>query len=68
MVIWILQVRSGQLEFEGRAGVSTELSDGVVEEEYLTYAETLPYIPSIKDLSLSKTSAQVIKKFPYFSS
>ena len=31
-----------------------------LEEEYLTYSETLPYIPSIKDLSLSKTSAQVI--------
>ena len=31
-----------------------------LEEEYLTYSETLPYIPSIKELSLSKTSAQVL--------
>jgi len=51
-------VRSGQLEFEGRAGVLSEMDEEALEEEYLTYSETLPYIPSIKDLSLSKTSAQ----------
>ena len=81
-------MRSGQLEFEGRAGILAEMDEEVtkiyvddnhidikllsssspriyygaqaLEEEYLTYSETLPYIPSIKDLSLSKTSAQVI--------
>ena len=29
------------------------------ESEYLTYSETLPLIPSIKDISLSKNKLQV---------
>ena len=45
-------VRSGQLETSAGGDLDTE-------EEYLTYTETLPFIPSIKDISLSKTKMQV---------
>ena len=45
-------VRSGQME--GKDGGSAGL-----EKEYLTYSETLPLIPSIKAISLSKTKLQV---------
>ena len=74
-VVFLSQVRSGQIEADGRRGGVSEMDQDVLEEEYLTYrsgstnsgtevncvfcSETLPYIPSIKDLSLSKTSAQV---------
>ena len=44
-------VRSGQME--GR-----EESE-ILQEGYLTYRETLPLIPSIKDISLSKSKLQV---------
>ena len=44
-------VRSGQME-------GNDQSD-VLEKEYLTYRETLPLIPSIKAISLSKTKLQV---------
>ena len=44
-------VRSGQME-------GNDQSDGL-EKEYLTYRETLPLIPSIKAISLSKTKLQV---------
>lgn len=47
-------VRSGQLETN--VGSTLGLDS---EEEYLTYTETLPFIPSIKDISLSKTKMQV---------
>ena len=45
-------VRSGQME--GNDG-----GPGGLEKEYLTYSETLPLIPSIKAISLSKTKLQV---------
>ena len=44
-------VRSGQMQ-------DNDQSD-VLEKEYLTYRETLPLIPSIKAISLSKTKLQV---------
>ena len=49
-------VRSGQLETSAGGDLDTE-------EEYLTYTETLPFIPSIKDISLSKTKMQVKNAF-----
>ena len=50
-------VRSGELE---AAAKMEDLGDEErLEEEYLTYSETLPLIPSIKDISLSKTKLQV---------
>ena len=44
-------VRSGQLEDNDRSDI--------LEKDYLTYRETLPLIPSIKAISLSKTKLQV---------
>ena len=44
-------VRSGQME--------TSDDTTLAEEDYLTYSETLPLIPSIKDISLSKSKLQV---------
>ena len=49
-------VRSGELEASARGERLDEDED--LEEEYLTYSETLPLIPSIKDISLSKTKLQ----------
>merc|ERR1719361_1907319 len=43
-------VRSGQME--------NREESKLMEEEYLTYRETLPLIPSIKDISLSKSKLQ----------
>ena len=48
-------VRSGELEAAAKMEGEGE---GELEEEYLTYSETLPLIPSIKDISLSKTKLQ----------
>ena len=49
-------VRSGELEAAAKMeGLGEEER---LEEEYLTYSETLPLIPSIKDISLSKTKLQ----------
>ena len=48
-------VRSGQQELSLNSG-----SGELVEDDYLTYSETLPLIPSIKDISLSKSKLQVI--------
>ena len=45
-------VRSGQME--------NREQDKLLQEEYLTYRETLPLIPSIKDISLSKSKLQVV--------
>ena len=44
-------VRSGQMQDNDQSGA--------LEKEYLTYRETLPLIPSIKAISLSKTKLQV---------
>ena len=50
-------VRSGELEAAAKMEGLVE-GEGELEEEYLTYSETLPLIPSIKDISLSKTKLQ----------
>ena len=52
-------VRSGQLELDARMPIDQHDPEiNQIEEEYLTYSETLPFIPSIKDISLSKTKYQ----------
>ena len=52
-------VRSGQLEFDARMSIDQHDPEiNQIEEEYLTYSETLPFIPSFKDLNLSKTKYQ----------
>ena len=45
-------VRSGQLELDTRMPIDQHDPEiNQIEEEYLTYSETLPFIPSIKYIS-----------------
>jgi len=49
-------VRSGQLELDARMPIDQHDPEiNQIEEEYLTYSETLPFIPSIKDIKQNHT-------------